>query len=347
LAVLARRRGFTLIELLVVIAIIGILAAMLFPVFARARESARKIQCLSNVKNIALAVNMYLTDYDRFPPSEHRREAIDAFVNWIGSDRGCGQGPEYRATWGNPFLRWPVILDEYIKNRDVWRCPSAAWDPSDWWIIPNYMGDYLKYLTATHGSGWVSQGSSEGGSPCFWSFPPGWGGSVTDSIAQQAGEVSPSEDPACFSATIGTASTLVDASMSQMGDVGNTVCVADGTTFGMWFRGVGDVLFEMCGTCGAADWVNCPWTVDCHTLDQNLADDWLDPNFRKRYTRHLGGSNIGFVDGHARWWAFQALENAAPVCGEFDGVCYEGCNGNPYTKDRPLRGFCPPDRVIP
>src|SRR5512137_1788828 len=64
-----RTRGFTLIELLVVIAIIAILAAMLFPVFARARESARKIQCLSNVKNIAMAFQMYLQDYDRFPPS--------------------------------------------------------------------------------------------------------------------------------------------------------------------------------------------------------------------------------------------------------------------------------------
>jgi prepilin-type N-terminal cleavage/methylation domain-containing protein len=57
-----RYRGFTLIELLVVIAIIGILAAMVFPVFARARESARKAVCLSNVKNIALAINMYLGD---------------------------------------------------------------------------------------------------------------------------------------------------------------------------------------------------------------------------------------------------------------------------------------------
>jgi prepilin-type N-terminal cleavage/methylation domain-containing protein len=57
---MSRRKGFTLIELLVVIAIIGILAAMLFPVFARAREAARKIQCLSNVKNIAMAVQMYL-----------------------------------------------------------------------------------------------------------------------------------------------------------------------------------------------------------------------------------------------------------------------------------------------
>jgi prepilin-type N-terminal cleavage/methylation domain-containing protein len=65
-----RRRGFTLIELLVVIAIIGILAAMLFPVFARARESARKTQCLANVKNIAIALNMYLADWDKGFPRE-------------------------------------------------------------------------------------------------------------------------------------------------------------------------------------------------------------------------------------------------------------------------------------
>ena len=66
---MTRRKGFTLIELLVVIAIIGILAAMVFPVFARARESARKAVCLSNVKNIALAIQMYMSDHnDTFPP---------------------------------------------------------------------------------------------------------------------------------------------------------------------------------------------------------------------------------------------------------------------------------------
>src|SRR5512136_800291 len=107
-AVMTRRRtGFTLIELLVVIAIIGILAAMLFPVFARARESARKIQCLSNVKNIAMAFQMYLTDYDRFPPAEHRQEVLDFF-----SEQGCGPYGSCCAypAFANPYLRWPVIL---------------------------------------------------------------------------------------------------------------------------------------------------------------------------------------------------------------------------------------------
>ena len=63
------RRGFTLIELLVVIAIIAILAAILFPVFARAREQARRSVCLSNMKQIGLGLGMYMQDYDQtFPP---------------------------------------------------------------------------------------------------------------------------------------------------------------------------------------------------------------------------------------------------------------------------------------
>ena len=64
-----KSRGFTLIELLVVIAIIAILAAILFPVFARARESARKATCISNVKQLTLACIMYAQDYDEVLPA--------------------------------------------------------------------------------------------------------------------------------------------------------------------------------------------------------------------------------------------------------------------------------------
>src|SRR5437762_3834341 len=72
----SRKRGFTLIELLVVIAIIAILAAILFPVFAQARESARKTSCLSNVRQLGTAYQMYLQDYDElFPPHVTERTA--------------------------------------------------------------------------------------------------------------------------------------------------------------------------------------------------------------------------------------------------------------------------------
>ena len=65
-----RKQGFTLIELLVVIAIIAILASILFPVFARAREKARQTSCLSNMKQLGLACSMYAQDYDELLPTE-------------------------------------------------------------------------------------------------------------------------------------------------------------------------------------------------------------------------------------------------------------------------------------
>ncbi len=96
------KRGFTLIELLVVIAIIAILAAILFPVFARAREKARQTSCLSNLKQIALAANMYAQDYD---------ETLlrYSFVH-----------P------GGTYYRWEPHLWPYMQNLQMTSCPSTA-----------------------------------------------------------------------------------------------------------------------------------------------------------------------------------------------------------------------------
>ncbi len=98
------RKGFTLIELLVVIAIIAILAAILFPVFARAREKARQTSCLSNMKQITLGINMYIQDYDNTMPSQ-----FGAVVT--------GNAPH---SFGyNLFM-------PYIKNAQIWLCPSDS-----------------------------------------------------------------------------------------------------------------------------------------------------------------------------------------------------------------------------
>ena len=119
------RKGFTLIELLVVIAIIAILAAILFPVFARAREKARQTSCLSNLKEIALAFNMYVSDYDeRTPPGG----------GWTDPS-GNEPGPAY----------WQLRIEPYLKNTQILNCPSfdGAFD---------YHGQrlYLGYANHTH-----------------------------------------------------------------------------------------------------------------------------------------------------------------------------------------------------
>jgi prepilin-type N-terminal cleavage/methylation domain-containing protein len=125
------RAGFTLIELLVVIAIIAILAAILFPVFAQAREKARQTSCLSNLKQWGTAVLMYVQDYDETLP-----------LAW-GADPGLNGGlpntnlnhavpPNWRAAFpeGSPRYNvatqnWANTLQAYIKNYGMYKCPST------------------------------------------------------------------------------------------------------------------------------------------------------------------------------------------------------------------------------
>jgi prepilin-type N-terminal cleavage/methylation domain-containing protein/prepilin-type processing-associated H-X9-DG protein len=124
-----RRSGFTLIELLVVIAIIAILAAILFPVFSRARENARRSSCQSNLKQIALGLSQYTQDYD---------------------ERYLIQGTT------SPAATFAEILQPYVKSRQIFLCPSAlnsTWDPlasgANWnngpygtWTSNGYTGSY-------------------------------------------------------------------------------------------------------------------------------------------------------------------------------------------------------------
>lgn len=120
--------GFTLIELLVVIAIIAILAAILFPVFARARENARRPSCQSNLKQIGLGLAQYTQDYDEQYP----------FV-YNGTSNGNVSGQS-----------WKVVIQPYVKSTQLFTCPSAA-SPRDQAsndgvtgrsYVTNYIGDY-------------------------------------------------------------------------------------------------------------------------------------------------------------------------------------------------------------
>lgn len=131
-----KTRAFTLIELLVVIAIIAILAAILFPVFARAREQARKTNCISNLKQVGLAIHMYLQDYD------------ERFFTWRSD---CAHTADCPGDIVMAFTRWAVLSQPYIKNAQIFLCPSYSenfwkWDgwPAngcpDLWPVTGFRG---------------------------------------------------------------------------------------------------------------------------------------------------------------------------------------------------------------
>jgi prepilin-type N-terminal cleavage/methylation domain-containing protein/prepilin-type processing-associated H-X9-DG protein len=305
-----REKGFTLIELLVVIAIIAILAAMLFPVFARARESARKIQCLSNVKNIATAFQMYLVDYDRFNPGEHRQEVIDYF--------GCSCGCTLRFKAANPYLQEPVVLDEYVKNREVWTCPSAR-NEATFPIMNPFLNSkgtddwFLRYVE--------SQDSCPRFRTCNNPFPTGWGGAVTDT---QTNRVWCSADgPGAFRMSIGVADNY-DLKTSQVTDPAKWVVCGDGgmswiinfsQTHSLAYPDVCRIrsqgCSDSCGHCGEIADEGCctmPAEINCAPA-RGTWQVAVDPQYRKDHfpARHLGGSNVGFADGHAAWMSSEAI----------------------------------------
>ncbi len=121
-----RRKGFTLIELLVVIAIIAILAAILFPVFARAREKARQSTCLSNCKQIAMGLTMYAQDYDEIIPHYAIEDPAAPGL----------------------YIYWPTLIYPYTKNMGVTVCPSHKYYYASAWISPRNLDEHGNYTAA-------------------------------------------------------------------------------------------------------------------------------------------------------------------------------------------------------
>lgn len=209
-----KRRGFTLIELLVVIAIIAILAAILFPVFARAREKARQNSCLSNIKQISLAWTMYVQDFDE--------RGMDAgyLIPGLAVAGSGGSADGSNVNW------WRYLIQPYIKNWQIFTCPSAP-NIAD----PSYAGNQM---TREYGyNGAVSRTS--------------------------------------------LADIKAPADLAIFGDASHWLISAGGCN-----------LYSF-----AYPAQERHTTGGCNALQsQNQGDT---------FTRHNGGSNIGFADGHGKW----------------------------------------------
>lgn len=161
------RKGFTLIELLVVIAIIAILAAILFPVFARAREAARATSCRSNLRQIGTAMAMYTQDYD---------EMLTQCYMYYDS--------------GQNILAWyPDLLNPYVKNANIWVCPSDSVRITNW---------KRGWLPAGTGPGFQNLRFSYAGNDGGAGMPGGYYGFTGTSLAQIA---KPAERIALYDST--------------------------------------------------------------------------------------------------------------------------------------------------
>jgi len=238
-----KKRGFTLIELLVVIAIIAILAAILFPVFSRAREQARKTACLSNMKQVGQALMMYVQDWDDTYPWG---------VPACNAPYGVGTATD------TPMGK----LHPYIKNAAVWSCPSEA--------IANRIPNLLQFGNLAGWNDWP------------WRFPGEFAGlyvsiGYNDHLMRNQDCSWSSERPV--------------RKMAQVVAPAETVAFAD------------SYFFTSC--CGARIvFPNAMWS-------ENIRD----PGHRSvsKHTRHGGGNNLIFADGHVKWMQWDAI---ASNCGQ-------------------------------
>jgi prepilin-type N-terminal cleavage/methylation domain-containing protein len=260
---LPHRVGFTLIELLVVIAIIAILAAILFPVFSQAREKARQAQCMSNQRNISMAMAQYTNDYD---------ERVTPFEMWAGFV-GCKgvryAGGDVFTTWDvysetcDPTQRWAHRLQPYMRNVQIFSDQSGGTASPN--INDGCRGGCRTIFDSVFGRLAIAWG---------WTWHPMWHGTLFSygynqlvaAHAANAGNIAKIQRP---------------ANVLLFADSSHKDAVPEQVVFGQWWDPIYIVpRIVYANACGGA----------------------CNPDVRQeRYTRHHAGSILSFVDGHTKF----------------------------------------------
>jgi len=279
------RKAFTLIELLVVIAIIAILAAILFPVFGRARENARRSSCQSNMKQIGLGILQYTQDYDEKYPQAY----------WYKNDAGDSEG----------YFQWTGATRPYVKSEQLFVCPS---DPSGG-LPPTNPADPT-----------YSQAPS---TPATDAQVPRLSYTVNASLLPRKRR---SQDPAnvvALSSVENTAGTIMVAEFSNTASCVNDTSNQTDPSFknkshrptnafmldsgGTKFKGESAADYPAQGVYAATMSVVQPQFDSCKTSpgDTYVQIVYTEP------TRHLGGANYTFGDGHVKWHRLEQTLNPA------------------------------------
>jgi len=265
------RSGFTLIELLVVIAIIAILAAILFPVFAQARQKARQTACLNNMKQIGLALMQYVQDYDETFPEA-------AFTSDITKP--------YYMDWGHS-VSWDVVVAPYIKNGQagagnapgnfglvgkggqIWQCPNDTQPHAPWVSGPNQ--NFMTYSAATSAITWKGI-NGQGFFPKV--DQPTQGPNGTFTVTRNLAEIA--------------APAQLIAVAEWPNDQGATNWPQNPEVYGP-----GDQqCFENALTVPGV--ANCQWW--------DVTNGYADAKLPKNAPYHNGGWNYIFADGHVKWY---------------------------------------------
>jgi prepilin-type N-terminal cleavage/methylation domain-containing protein/prepilin-type processing-associated H-X9-DG protein len=287
--------GFTLIELLVVIAIIALLAAILFPVFARARENARRTSCASNLKQIALGFAQYQGDYDGRLP--HAWDQVG----------GTGNGFSVNATNGTfePVI-WLAKIEPYLKSRQIFTCPSftvfnkstagcaagTVGTRSAKWNVGDPVLDSCAILNCTEGAGnigygynvsFLAGGQFKGAGGCQTDtntpYAVGSGPQYNDGIGVLESDL---QVPA--STVLLTETSWVNKGLGTQPAFAATEILQAG-------------IFE-------------------HDKDYHCSSTQSDKDIFPQ--RHFAGVNVTFVDGHVKWMTKEALlytpGGASPGC---------------------------------